>query len=67
MINGVFYYYFFKLCVVGEFKGNGIGDGVFFWVVVVSGKCWIFKVIDFFVQGVNVFILCNVVFVICCC
>lgn len=49
MINGVFYYYFFKLCVVGEFKGNGIGDGVFFWVVVVSGKCWIFKVIDFFV------------------
>lgn len=48
MINGVFYYYFFKSCVVGEFKGNGIGDGAFFRVVVVSGKCRIFKVIDFF-------------------
>lgn len=65
MTNGVLHHHFFKSCAVGELKGNGIGDGAFFRVVVVSGKCRIFKAIDLLAQGVNAFILRNVVLVIC--
>ena len=65
MTNGVLHHHFFKARAVGELKGYGIGDGAFFRVVVVSGKRRIFKAIDLLAQGVDAFILRNVVLVIC--